>query len=94
MLNELAKGGGRDLCIFAKMPYLAHQENRPVFWEEILTKNNEDQSCIEEEPMEVVGAAYRKYLRNLRIDFKKGVKAGLKHDKLKYEKDLLLEKID
>ncbi len=98
-INVVKRGGkpiytgeqGRDLCILAKMPYISYEQKRTVFWEEIIT---DDQSCVVEKPMEVNGALYRNYLRNLRIDFKKGVKAGLKHKKLKYEKDLLLEKIN
>ncbi|MFX0021705.1 MAG: Gfo/Idh/MocA family protein [Candidatus Hermodarchaeota archaeon] len=98
-INVIKRGGepiytgeqGRDLCIFAKMPYISYEQKRTVFWEEIFT---DDQSCIVEKPMDVNGALYRNYLRNLRIDFKKGVKAGLKHKKFKYEKDLLIEKIN
>ena len=82
---------GRDLCIFAKMPHISYSQNRTVFWEEITTENENNKSCVIEQPMDVDGSILRKFLRNIRLDFKKGIKEGLEHKKLKYDKDLLLE---
>lgn len=98
-INIIKNGGepiytgeqGRDLCIFAKMPHISYQQNRIVFWEEISVESEKDQSCIVEKPMDVDGAIYRKFLRNIRLDFKKGVKEGLEHKVLKFDKDILLE---
>jgi len=98
-INVIKNGGepiytgeqGRDLCLFAKMPYISYQQNRIVFWEETSVESEKDQSCIVENPMDVDGALFRKFLRKIRIDFKKGVKEGLVHKELKYDKDLLLE---
>jgi len=98
-INVIKNGGepiysgekGRDLCIFAKMPYISYQQNRIVFWDEISVESEKDQSCIVEDPIEVNGAVFRKFLRHGRADFKKGVKEGLVHKKFKYDKDILLK---
>lgn len=82
---------GRDLCIFAKMPYISYQQNRTVFWEDITAENESNKSCVIDNTMDVDGSIFRKFLRNIRLDFKKGVNEGLKHKELKYNKDLLLE---
>ncbi|MFW9952496.1 MAG: hypothetical protein ACFFKA_20440, partial [Candidatus Thorarchaeota archaeon] len=80
---------GRNLCIFAKLPYISHQQKRTVFWEEISVESEKDQSCIVEEPTDVNGVIFRKFLRDKRTDFKKGVEGGLKHKVFKYDKDIL-----
>ncbi|MFX1378044.1 MAG: Gfo/Idh/MocA family protein [Promethearchaeota archaeon] len=82
---------GRDLCIFAKMPYISYQQNRTVLWEDISVKSEKDQSCIVEDQTEVDGTIYRKFLKKIRLDFKEGLKQGLEHKMLKYDKDILLE---
>ncbi|MFX0004814.1 MAG: Gfo/Idh/MocA family protein [Candidatus Hermodarchaeota archaeon] len=98
-INVIKNGGepiytgeqGRDLCIFAKMPHISYQQNRTVFWDEISVESEKDQSCVVEDPIKVDGAIFTKFLRNVRADLKKGVKEGLNHKKLKYDKDILLE---
>jgi len=98
-INIIKNGGepiytgeqGRDLCIFAKMPCISYQQNRNVLWEEITAENENNGSCVINNPIEVDGNIFRKYLRNIRLDFKKGVKEGLEHKVLKFDKDILLE---
>jgi hypothetical protein len=77
---------GKNLCIFAKMPYISTQQQREVFWEEITPENEENRSCVVEEFMKkrtalVEGA---KYYRRKSKDIKKGKKQGLKHYKFNY----------
>jgi predicted dehydrogenase len=82
---------GRDLCIFAKLPYISYQQNRIVFWEDLSVEGEKDQSCIVENPIDDNGAKFRNFLKNIRRDFKKGLTEGLEHKKLKYNKDILVE---
>jgi len=92
-INIVLKGGkpiytgeqGRDLCIFAKMPYISSQQNRPVYWHEITPENEKNQSCIVESPVDVDGNTIRKYFRSIRLDLNKGVEGGLVHKDFKYQ---------
>lgn len=92
-INIMLKGGkpiytgeqGRDLCIFAKMPYISSQQNRPVYWHEITPENEKNQSCIVESPVDVDGNTIRKYFRRIRLDLNRGVKGGLVHKDFKYQ---------
>ncbi|MFW9901293.1 MAG: Gfo/Idh/MocA family protein [Candidatus Thorarchaeota archaeon] len=96
-INVMKNGGepiysgekGRDLCIFAKMPYISYQQNRTVFWDEITAKNEDNKSCVIEKLVEVNGSIFNKFLRNVRKDFSKGKKEGLIHKELKFDKDLI-----
>jgi len=82
---------GKNLCIFAKMPYISHQQKRPVFWEEISSENEDNKSCIIKIPENLSGAGLHKFYMRKHKDLKKGVKQGLTHKELKYNKDLLLD---
>jgi predicted dehydrogenase len=82
---------GKDLCIFAKLPHISYQQKRIVFWDEISVESEKDKSCIVENPVDVNGSIFRNFLKNIRIDFKKGLKTGLEHKELKYNKDIIRE---
>ncbi|GAI40055.1 unnamed protein product, partial [marine sediment metagenome] len=45
-------------------------------------------SCNVKELVEVDGGIYRKYLKRLRMDYKKGVQEGLEHKEFKYQYEL------
>ena len=81
---------GKNLCIFAKMPYISSQQQREVSWNEITPENEQNKSCVVEDffsKRKVLGKGIG-YLRRVGKDLKKGVKQGLEHKKLKYEYDL------
>ena len=81
---------GKNLCIFAKMPYISSQQQREVFWDEITPENEQNKSCVVEEyfsKRKMIGKGIG-YLRRVGKDLKKGRKQGLDHEKLKYEYDL------
>jgi len=79
---------GRDLCKFAKMPYISHQQKRPINWEEISVENEKNHSCIVENTVEVDGNIFRKFLKRQNNDFKKGLERGLEHKNFKYQYEL------
>ncbi len=79
---------GRDLSIFAKMPFISTQQKRIVRWEEITPENEQKDSCTVKEPVEVDGGTFRKYLKNIRMDLKKGIQEGLEHKEFKYQYEL------
>ena len=80
---------GRDLCIFAKLPYISYQNNRIAYWEEVNAENELDKSCIVEEPQNIDLRGFTSFSRNVRRDLRKGIKQGLVHTdfKYQYEKD-------
>ena len=80
---------GKNLCKFAKMPYISHQEKREVFWDEISPESEENRSCLVEPFFSKGKSLYRglRYLRRKAKDFKKG-KKDLEHKKFKYEHQL------
>ena len=78
---------GKNLCIFAKMPYISHQQKRDIYWEEITPENEANRSCVVE-PFFKKGKGIVKgisFLRRSGKDFKKGKKQGLEHKKFKYD---------
>jgi predicted dehydrogenase len=79
---------GRDLSIFAKMPFISTQQKRIVRWDEITPENEQNDSCTVKELVEVDGGIYRKYLKNIRMDLKKGIQEGLEHKEFKYQYEL------
>ncbi|TKJ24654.1 MAG: hypothetical protein CEE42_10110 [Promethearchaeota archaeon Loki_b31] len=79
---------GRDLSIFAKMPFISTQQKRIVRWDEITPENEQNDSCTVKELVEVDGGTYRKYLKNIRMDLKKGIQEGLEHKEFKYQYEL------
>ena len=80
---------GRDLCIFAKLPYISYQNNRIARWEEVNSENELDKSCIVEEPQDIDLKGFTRFSRNVRRDLRKGMNQGLVHTdfKYQYEKD-------
>ena len=73
------------------MPYISYQQKRTVFWEEITPENESNRSCLVEAPKDVNGAGLHEFFARKRKDLTKGVKQGLIHKELKYDKDLLLD---
>ena len=82
---------GKNLTIFAKMPYISDQQKRAIFWEEMTSENEKDRSCSVERPTDINGAGLHKYFMRVRRDFKKGIKEGSIQKELKYDKDLLVD---
>lgn len=79
---------GRNLSIFAKMPFISAQQKRIVKWNEMTSKNEQNGSCSVKELVELDGGKFSKYHKRLRIDLKKGIKEGLEHKEFKYQYDL------
>lgn len=81
---------GKNLCIFAKMPYISEQQTREVSWEEITPENERKKECLVEDFFSIKKALAGgiKYLRRSGKDRKKGKKQGMKHLKFKYEHEL------
>ena len=76
---------GKNLSIFAKMPFISTQQKRIVSWDEITPETEQNGSSNVKEPMEIDGGIYRKYLKSIRMDLKKGIQEGLEHKEFKYE---------
>jgi predicted dehydrogenase len=92
-INVIKNGGtpvytgeqGKNLCIFAKMPYISYQQKRIVYWNEITPENEENKSCIVEEPLNLDESGLTKFFRRKRDDFRKGIKSGLENKIFKYQ---------
>jgi predicted dehydrogenase len=82
---------GKNLSIFAKMAHISDQQKRTVFWEDITSENEENRSCFVESPKDINSAGLHKFFARKRKDLRKGVKQGLIHKELKYDKDLLID---
>jgi len=76
---------GRDLCIFAKMPYISQQQKRPIFWDEITPENEKNRSCAVETPLDLDESGLNKYYKRARRDLREGIKNGLKTKIFKYQ---------
>ena len=76
---------GKNLSIFAKMPFISTQQKRIVSWDEITPENEQNGSCNVKEPVEMDGGTFTKYLESLKMDFKKGIQEGLEHKNFKYQ---------
>jgi hypothetical protein len=74
---------GKNLSIFAKMPFISTQKKRIVKWDEVNAKAEQNGSCNVEEIVEFDVKKYREHLRSLRRDLKRGLE-GLEHKKFKY----------
>ena len=79
---------GKNLSIFAKMPFISTQENRIVRWDEITPETEQSGSCNVVEPVKIDGGIFRKYLKSIRLDLKKGIQEGLTHKEFKYQYEL------
>jgi predicted dehydrogenase len=77
---------GKNLSIFAKMPYISNQEKREVRWEEITAKGEAEGTCLVEPFFSKASSIYRmlKYNRKVKKDRKDGSKKGLKHTEFEY----------
>ncbi len=92
-INVVKNGGtpiytgeqGKNLCIFAKMPYISQHQKRSVFWEEITPDSEKDHSCIVELPEDLDGKGLNKFFSRKGKDLRKGIKKGLIHKKFKYQ---------
>ncbi|MFX1258118.1 MAG: Gfo/Idh/MocA family protein [Promethearchaeota archaeon] len=76
---------GKNLSIFAKMPYISQQKKRPIFWEEITPENENNQSCLIEGPIDADQSRFVKFFRSKKKDLKRGIKQSLKHKKSTYK---------
>ena len=81
---------GKNLCIFAKMPYISYQRKQKVNWTEINSENEANKSCVVDQYFSTYKGLKKAigYLRKVRKDKKKGKKQGLEHIKLKYQYNL------
>ncbi len=94
-INVIKNGGvpiytgeeGKNLCIFAKMPYISNQRNRIVLWKEVSAENEINKSCVVEEPKFEDRSGFPRFNRNLRKDLKKGINQGLINTEFKYQYD-------
>ncbi|MGB5911677.1 MAG: Gfo/Idh/MocA family oxidoreductase [Promethearchaeia archaeon] len=92
-INVIKNGGkpiytgeeGKNLCIFAKMPYISQQQKRPIYWEEITIENEQNRECIVEQPANLDASGLAKYNRMKSRDLRKAIREGLKHQKFKYQ---------
>ena len=76
---------GKNLCIFAKMPYISQQQNKPVFWEDMTIENEQNKSCKVIEPIDLDQSGLTKYSRRSKADLRKGIKQGLENRVFKYQ---------
>jgi hypothetical protein len=78
---------GKNLSIFAKMPYISDQDHRKVSWDEISPMGEASNSCIVEEFFTKRSSIFRmlKYNWRVRKDRKKGEKQGLEHTDFEYD---------
>lgn len=75
---------GRDLCIFAKMPYISDQRRETVYWEEMTAENEEKGFCVVEKSKEADDRGLTKFSIRKNKDLRKGIKQGLIHQDFKY----------
>ncbi len=75
---------GKNLCIFAKMPYISNQRGSAVYWEDITPDNEEIGSCVVEKPPAALGKGLIKFNLRKKKDMRKGIMQGLKHEKFEY----------
>jgi predicted dehydrogenase len=78
---------GKNLCIFAKLPYISNQRKAIVPWEEVSAESETDKSCLVEEPKFEDRSGFPRFNRNVRKDLKKGINQGLTITEFKYQFD-------
>jgi len=76
---------GKNLCVFAKMPFISQQRKKEVNWNDVTSENEKNRSCIVEEPKNLDEFGMKKYYRRSRIDLKEGIKKGLKNKAFTYQ---------
>jgi predicted dehydrogenase len=79
---------GKNLSIFAKMPFLSTQQKKIVRWDEITPENEQNGSCKVKDPVELDDRIFRQYLKRIRLDRKKGIEKGLEHKDFKYQYEI------
>lgn len=76
---------GRNLCVFAKMPYISQQRKEDVNWNEVTSGGEKEGSCIVEAPKDLDGTGMFKYYKRSRKDLKEGIRKGLKIKEFAYQ---------
>ena len=76
---------GRNLCVFAKMPYISQQRKEDVNWNEVTSGGEKEGSCIVEAPKDLDGTGMFKYYKKSRKDLKEGIRKGLKIKEFAYQ---------
>ena len=78
---------GKNLCIFAKMPYISDQNGRIVYWEEITSENEKSGFCQVEASPDAHGRGNTLFSMRKRRDMKKGILQGLECKDFDYHYD-------
>ncbi len=78
---------GKNLCIFAKMPYISQQQKRSVYWEEITVESEQNGECVVKQPEIQDMSGLSKFNRMKKRDMRKGIRDGLKHQQFKFQYD-------
>ena len=75
---------GRNLVIFAKMPYISDQRKESIYWEEMTADNEEKGLCVVEKRKDADYRGLYDFSRRKNKDLKKGIKQGLIHQDFKF----------
>jgi len=92
-IKVIKKGGtpiytgeeGKNLCIFAKMPYISQIHKRPIYWEEITIEKEQIGECVVQQPENLDASGLVKFNRRKKRDLSNAIKEGLKHQQFKYQ---------
>ena len=92
-ISVIKKGGdpiytgeeGKNLCIFAKMPYISQLQKRPIYWQEITVEKEQNRECVVEQPENLDASGLAKFNRRKNRDLREAIKEGLKYKKFKYQ---------
>ena len=76
---------GRNLCVFAKMPFISQQRKEEVNWNDVTSRNEKNRLCIVETPKDLDGTGMFKYYKRTRKDLKEGVRKGLENKTFTYQ---------
>jgi len=76
---------GRNLCVFAKMPFISQQRKEEVNWNDVTSRNEKNRSCIVETPKDLDGTGMFKYYKRSRKDLKEGIRKGLENKTFTYQ---------
>ena len=75
---------GKNLSIFAKMPYISNQKSKIVYWEEITPENEAIGECNVKTPPHIDGNGMTKFSLRKKKDMRKGKSQGLLHEEFRY----------
>jgi len=78
---------GRNLCVFAKMPFISQQRKGEINWNEVTSRNEKNRTCIVETPKDLDGSGQFKYFKRSRKDLKEGIRKGLNNRTFTYQYD-------